>query len=40
MALMDPVQLTGEAADGVEWAQCYSKENMRTALNEPSASDN
>jgi hypothetical protein len=33
---MGPVLLTREAADGDEWAQCYSEENMRMALNGPS----
>ena len=38
MALMDPVLLTGEAADGVEWAPCCSEENMKMTLNGTSVS--
>ena len=35
MALMGPVLLIGEAADGFEWVQCCSEENMRMALMDP-----
>jgi hypothetical protein len=33
MALMDPVLLTGEAANGVEWAQCCTGDNLLMVLN-------
>jgi len=32
---MGPVFLRGEYEDGIEWAQCFSEENIRMALMGP-----